>query len=84
MELIPGICLGLVGATGAGKTLLLRALAGLDSIDEGEIKLGDYTLTEYYRPQYRSLVIYLHQRPVLLEGTIEMNFKIVYDLSVHR
>ncbi|MGL6135768.1 MAG: ABC transporter ATP-binding protein, partial [Planktothrix sp.] len=84
LVLSPGLCLGLVGATGTGKTLLMRALAGLDPVDEGEIKLGNRPLTQCYIPQYRSLVIYLHQRPVLLEGTVETNLKMVYDLLVHR
>jgi putative ABC transport system ATP-binding protein len=73
LVLSPGMCLGLVGATGTGKTLLMRALAGLDPINEGEIKLGNRSLTQCYIPQYRSLVIYLHQRSVLLEGTVETN-----------
>ncbi len=84
LVLSPGVCLGLEGATGTGKTLLLRTLAGLDSVDEGEIKLGNRLLNQYYMPEYRSLVIYLHQRPVLLEGTVETNLKSVYNLSVHR
>lgn len=84
LVLSPGMCLGLVGATGTGKTLLMRALAGLDSVNEGEIKLGNRPLIQCYIPQYRSLVIYLHQRPVLLEGTVETNLKMVYNLLVHR
>lgn len=83
LVLSPGVCLGLEGATGTGKTLLLRTLAGLDSVDEGEIKLGNRLLNQYYMPEYRSLVIYLHQRPVLLEGTVETNLKSVYNLSIH-
>ncbi|CAD5979684.1 Putative ABC transporter ATP-binding protein YjkB [Planktothrix tepida] len=84
LALSPGVCLGLVGATGTGKTLLLRTLAGLDPIDKGEIKLGNRPLNQCYMPQYRSFVIYLHQRPILLEGTVETNLKSVYNLSIHR
>ncbi|VXD23344.1 ABC transporter related protein [Planktothrix serta PCC 8927] len=84
LMLSPGVCLGLVGATGTGKTLLLKTLAGLDPIDEGKIQLENRLLTQCYMPEYRSLVIYLHQRPILLEGTVETNLKMVYNLSVHR
>jgi putative ABC transport system ATP-binding protein len=84
LMLSPGVCLGLVGATGTGKTLLLKMLAGLDPIDQGKIQLGNRLLTQCYMPEYRSLVIYLHQRPILLEGTVETNLKTVYNLSVHR
>ena len=31
----------LLGASGVGKTTLLRLIAGLESIDEGEIKIND-------------------------------------------
>lgn len=84
LVLTPGLSLGLTGATGTGKSLLLRVLAGLDPVDEGEIKLGQRSLNECYLPHYRSLVIYLHQRPALLEGTVESNLKAVYHLSIHR
>lgn len=84
LRLSPGLRLGLTGATGTGKSLLLRALAGLDPVDEGEIQLGQRPLSSCYLPQYRSLVIYLHQRPALLEGTVETNLKAIYQLSVHR
>ena len=84
LRLFPGLRLGLTGATGTGKSLLLRALAGLDPVDEGEIQLGQRPLSSCYLPEYRSLVIYLHQRPALLEGTVETNLKAIYQLSIHR
>lgn len=34
-------------------------------------------------PQYRSQVIYLHQRPALMEGTVELNLRQVYRLALH-
>lgn len=79
----PGIQLGLVGATGTGKTLLLRAIAGLDPLDEGEIQYSDRPLSAWSLPLYRSQVIYLHQHPIMFEGTVEANLKAVYQFSVH-
>ena len=36
-ELHPGERLAVIGASGTGKSLLLRALAGLDSVQKGQI-----------------------------------------------
>lgn len=40
LQIAPGRIAGLQGASGAGKTLLLRAIADLDP-NEGEVRLGD-------------------------------------------
>ncbi len=80
----PGSRWGLVGPTGSGKTLLLRALALLDRLDGGEIRWNGRHVHGEQVPLFRSQVIYLHQRPALLEGTVEDNLRAVFDLSVHR
>lgn len=70
-----GESLGLVGATGTGKTVLLRAIALLEMPWEGEIIYQDKNILSWDIPLYRSQVIYLHQRSVMLEGTVEDNLK---------
>lgn len=50
-----GRCLGLSGDSGAGKTLLLRALADLDP-HEGEVLLGDLAQSAVPAPRWRALV----------------------------
>ena len=82
--LVAGAQLGLVGATGTGKSLLLRAIAGLDPLDQGEINYQDRPLSTWNLPLYRSQVMYLHQQPIMFEGTVETNLKAVYQLAVHR
>ena len=64
------------GPTGSGKTLLLRCLALLDPIDEGSLQWKGQTVTGDAIPQYRRQVIYLHQRPVLIEGSVEENLSV--------
>lgn len=64
-----------VGPSGAGKTLLLRSLALLDPIDEGEILWRGEPVPDTGVPAYRRGAIYLHQRPALLEGTVETNLR---------
>lgn len=69
------------GPTGAGKTLFLRALALLDAIDSGQVLWNESPIADADVPAYRRNVIYLHQRPALIEGTVEDNLKL--PLSFH-
>jgi putative ABC transport system ATP-binding protein len=76
--------IAVVGPSGAGKSLLLRALAGLDPIQAGRIIFDGQPIEHQFMPRYRSQVIYLHQRPALIEGTVEENLQQVYRLAIHR
>ncbi len=57
-----GQCLGISGPSGAGKTLLLRAMADLDS-HCGECRLDGRAATEMSAPAWRSQVMYLAAEP---------------------
>lgn len=74
----------LVGPSGSGKTLFLRALAHLDPLEKGEIRWHGKLVSRDQIPKYRSSVIYLHQRPVLVHGTVEENLRLPFQLGVHR
>lgn len=73
-----------MGASGTGNSLLLRALAGLDRVQTGQIVFEGKLLEHWMLPNYRVPVIYLHQRPALLEATVEATLQQVYQLAVHR
>ena len=62
--------IALVGPTGSGKTLLLRALAMLDGFDAGQILYRGRVVDDRDVPAYRSRVIYLHQQPWLGDGRV--------------
>ncbi|MZE81161.1 ABC-F family ATP-binding cassette domain-containing protein [Streptomyces xinghaiensis] len=47
----PGDVIGLVGVNGAGKSTLLRLLAGLDSAEDGQVRLSPPTATVGHLPQ---------------------------------
>jgi putative ABC transport system ATP-binding protein len=84
LELRPGDRLAVVGPTGSGKTLLLRALALLDPVDEGVIRWRGGDIPARAVPAYRREVTYLHQRPPLFEGSVESNLLRPFSLQVNR
>ena len=83
-ELFSGEKVAILGASGSGKSLLLRTLAGLDRVQAGQIIFGGKSIDAWYLPKYRSQIIYLHQRPALWEGTVESNLVQVYHLKANR
>ena len=80
----PGDRWAVLGPSGAGKTLLLRALALLDPLDEGVIHWKGRPIPNQAVPAFRSAVVYLHQRPALLEGSVEANLRAPFTLQAHR
>jgi putative ABC transport system ATP-binding protein len=80
----PGQRVAVIGPTGAGKTLLLRALALLDPLDQGVVRASGQPVRSEAVPSFRSTVIYLHQRPALLEGNVEANLRHPFLLNAHR
>ncbi|MGB7346344.1 MAG: ATP-binding cassette domain-containing protein [Pirellulaceae bacterium] len=58
--------LGIAGATGSGKTTLMRAIAALDPVTSGTVCHQGHEVTNF--TGYRRQVIYLHQRPAMMAG----------------
>jgi putative ABC transport system ATP-binding protein len=79
-----GDCLGLVAPSGAGKTLLMRNLVGLDPVQQGEVSYGGRRLGEWVLPTYRTQVMYVPQRATPFAGTVEDNLRQVFTLGVYR
>lgn len=75
-----GEVLALVGPTGAGKTTLLRLLSGLEHPDGGTIRFEDVPLDPGSPLSRLRRITMVHQRPILLHGTVESNVR--YGLRI--
>lgn len=82
LELAPGEIVVLAGPSGSGKTTLLRAIADLDPAD-GEVFLGERERASMPASEWRSKVVYVHQTPVRLAGTVRDNVAAIAGLAVH-
>ncbi|MRX49112.1 type I secretion system permease/ATPase [Paracoccus sp. S-4012] len=69
----PGQALGVIGASGAGKTTLAKALIGAWTPAAGTIRLGGATLDQYDPDVLGQLIGYLPQQVTLFDGTIAEN-----------
>ncbi|WP_022704314.1 type I secretion system permease/ATPase [Pseudorhodobacter ferrugineus] len=69
----PGQALGVIGASGSGKSSLARALAGVWQPASGKIRLGGASLGQYDPDVLGALIGYLPQRVALFDGTIAEN-----------
>lgn len=61
------------GASGCGKTTLLRAVATLIPRDGGTVRLGNVDDSAISPVVYRRRVAYVPQQPPMLEGTVHDN-----------
>jgi putative ABC transport system ATP-binding protein len=73
----------LVGASGTGKTLLLRSICGLDLVSEGFVTFRGQPTAELAPPWFRSQVLYVQQSPVLTPGTVAANIEAPREFRVH-
>ena len=78
-ELLPGQALGVIGASGAGKSSLARAVTGVWRPAGGSLRL-DAAALEHYDPAVLGQHIgYLPQRIQLFDGTIAENIARLID-----
>jgi PrtD family type I secretion system ABC transporter len=72
-ELKAGQALGVIGASGGGKTTLVRALTGIWAGLRGSVRLDEAELQQWPEAVLGSMVGYLPQDVALLDGTIGEN-----------
>lgn len=84
LEIFPGERLVLMGPSGTGKTLFLRALSLLEPWIHGELLWKNRPVEPSKIPAFRGQVTYLQQNTTFFDGTVEMNLRWPYQLQVHR
>ena len=74
-EVEPGQMIGVVGATGAGKSTLAQLIPRLFDPQEGSVKIGGRYLRELSQGTLRKNVSIVLQRAILFSGTIADNLR---------
>lgn len=68
-----GQTLGIIGATGSGKTTLVKLLPRLYDVDEGEILLNGRNIKQIDIEKLRQSIGFVPQKALLFSGTIKRN-----------
>jgi len=84
LVLQPGGRIRIRGASGTGKTPLLRLRAGLELPVAGAIRFEGADLMDIPPPVYRSSVVYLQQIPAVLDLSIRENLMLPFTFAAHR
>lgn len=74
-EVAAGEMVGIIGATGAGKTTLAQLLARIYDPSAGTIFVGDLPLQSFSESALRKNISIVLQRPILFSGTIAENIR---------
>ena len=74
-EVKPGEMIGVVGATGAGKSTLAQLIPRLFDPQEGSIKIGGKNLRDINEASLRKNVSIVLQKAILFKGTIADNLR---------
>ncbi len=69
----PGMMVGLVGATGSGKTTTVNLVPRLYSFQEGSILIDGKKIESYNRTRLRNAIGYVSQDVVVFTGTMREN-----------
>ncbi|ALS37052.1 multidrug ABC transporter ATP-binding protein [Enterococcus rotai] len=71
----PGEMIGIVGATGAGKSTLAQLIPRLFDPSEGSVKVGGVDLKDVNERSLRKAVSFVLQKAILFSGTISQNLR---------
>jgi len=70
IEVKPGEFIGIVGLSGAGKSTIIRLIAGLETPESGEIFIDSHSLKNLDLQDFRRQISTVLQQGVILSGTL--------------
>ena len=73
LRIEPGTTVAVVGATGAGKSTLVKLIARYYDVTEGSLRVDGTDVRDYDLPSYRSRLGVVPQEPHLFTGTVRDN-----------
>lgn len=75
LHISPGETVGIIGATGSGKTSLVSLIPRLYDVTGGSVKVGGVDVREYDMDTLRNKVAMVLQKNVLFSGTVAENLR---------
>jgi ATP-binding cassette subfamily B protein len=73
LDVPAGTTVGLAGATGAGKSTLVKLVARFHDIDEGAVRVDGVDVRDYELQALRDEIAIVEQNPYLFSGTVAEN-----------
>lgn len=75
LHIEPGAMIGIIGATGAGKTSLVSLIPRLYDVTSGSVKVGGVDVRNYNMDTLRNKVAMVLQKNVLFSGSVAENLR---------
>ncbi len=79
LDVKPGECIAVVGASGSGKSTIMNLIIGFLLPEKGELLIDGKPITDFDLSEYRHHISVVPQSSILFDGTIREN--ITYGLS---
>jgi ATP-binding cassette subfamily B protein len=73
LDVPAGTTVGLAGATGAGKSTLVKLVARFHDVDEGAVRVDGVDVRDYELQALRDEIAIVEQNPYLFSGTVAEN-----------